>query len=148
MLGQLVTLETSQERRLKMTGNKPLIASVLIFVLALIYGGIYQSSSFLMSLADTSLPYMVLRGGVAVLLVILLLSKPPRSYLVRMTVGIASVVLATLSIGMLYSYEVRVFDAVVFLEVAIIFALEALEVRTIHVKEKYLPPKKINVRTA
>ena len=98
MLGQLVTLETSQERRLKMTGNKPLIASVLIFVLALIYGGIYQSSTFLMSLADTSLPYMVLRGGVAVLLVILLLSKPPRSYLVRMTVGIASVVLATMSI--------------------------------------------------
>ena len=131
-----------------MTGNKPLIASVLIFVLALIYGGIYQSSTFLMSLADTSLPYMVLRGGVAVLLVILLLSKPPRSYLVRMTVGIASVVLAALSIGMLYSYEVRVFDAVVFLEVAIIFALEALEVRTIHVKEKYLPPRKITVRTA
>ena len=67
MLGQLVTLETSQERRLKMTGNKPLIASVLLFVLALMYGGIYHSSSFLMSFVDASLPYMVLRGGVAAL---------------------------------------------------------------------------------
>ena len=131
-----------------MTGNKPLIASVLLFVLALMYGGIYHSSSFLMSFVDASLSYMVLRGGVAALLVVLLLSKPPRSYLVRMVVGMASVIVAALSIGMLYSYEVRVFDAVVFLEVAIIFALEALEVRTIHVKEKYLPPRKITVRTA
>lgn len=130
-----------------MTGNKLLIGSVLVFVVALMLGGIYYPNSLLMSLADPSMSYVALRAVIVALLIVLLVTRPPRTYTVRMLIGIGSVVLAALSFGALFSYEVRLLDAAVFLEVAIIFALESLEVRTIHVKEKYLPPKRIPVKT-
>lgn len=131
-----------------MTGSKLLIGSVLLFVVALIMGSVYYTDTTVMSMADTSMAFTSLRVAVAGLLAVLLVTRPPRSYGIRVIMGTLAAALGALSVGLLFSYEMRLLDALVFLEVAIIFAVEALEVRTIRVKDRNQPPKRIAVRSA
>lgn len=130
-----------------MTGSKLLIGSALLLVLAMLAGGIYFPQTALMSMADTSTAFMALRIAIAGVLVVLLVTRPPRSYGVRRAVGVLSVALGALSVSLLLQYEVRILDALVFLEVAILLAIEALEVRTIDIKQEHQPPRRIAVRT-
>lgn len=128
-----------------MTG-RILIGSTLLFVLVLILGGIYYPGSLAMNFADTSLVYTYLRVVIAILLVVLLVFPPPRSHAIRTVIGAWSIILGVLSFQLLFSYQMYLLDAIVFIEVAIIFAVEALETRrTIPVSKKHSPAKKIPV---
>lgn len=131
-----------------MTGTKLLIGSTLLLIVALLLGGLYYPDSLLMSLINTSDPYFYIRGVIAVLLLSLLVTKPPRSRLLRTVIGAWSIVLGFVSIQSLFNYQLALFDALVFLEVAVIFAVEALETRvTIPVNKKPSQPHRIPVVT-
>lgn len=112
-----------------MTGTRLLIGSTLLLVVGLLVGSIMYPTTTAMSLADTSPLFTAIRSSIVVLLVWLLLTKPPRSYALRIGVGAWALALATLTVVLLFSYQIRVFDAIIFLEVAVIFAVEALESR-------------------
>lgn len=130
-----------------MLAHKSLIGLLLILVIALLIGGIYYPGSFMMSLAGTDTLYSLIRGAIVVLLIGLLVTNPPRSYVLRAIIGVWSVLLAATSVQLLYSYRVNILDAIVFIEIAIIFAIEALETRrrTIPVSKKHSPARKIHV---
>ncbi|HAC56441.1 TPA: hypothetical protein DCF80_02980 [Candidatus Saccharibacteria bacterium] len=131
-----------------MTGTKLLISWTLLLVIALLLGSVYFPDTLLMSLTDTSPSYTIIRIVVALLLLSLLITKPPRSKLLRAVIGGWSVILAVVSVQSLFNYQLRFFDALVFLEIAIIFAIEALETRvTIPVDKKPSQQYKIPVAT-
>lgn len=128
-----------------MSSGKTLIISTLLFVLLLLTGSIYFPQTFLMSLADTSVTYQVLRAAIVILLVSILVTKPPRSLKLRSMIGAWSFLLAIQAVESLLSYHLRLLDGLVFLEVAIILAIEALETRQIPVTKKPSPAKRIPV---
>jgi len=131
-----------------MTNTKLLIGSTLLLVIALLLGAVYYPDTLIMSLTDTSLSYTIIRIIVALLLLSLLITKPPRSYALRAVIGGWSMILAYVSFTSLFSYQLRLFDALVFLEIAIIFAIEALETRvTIPVDKRPSEQYKIPVAT-
>lgn len=131
-----------------MTSGKTLVISTLLFVLLLLAGSIYFPDTFLMSLADTSPTYLFLRAAIVVLLISILVTKPPRSLMLRGMIGSWSFLLAVQAIEALFSYELRLLDGLVFLEVAIILAIEALETRQIPVTKKHTPARRIPVVSA
>ncbi len=128
---------------------KFLIASTFIFVTALLVGGLYYPGSFAMNLADTTTTFAALRAVVAVLLVGLLITNPPRSIVLRSIIGVTSLLLVSISTYLVMNFQMYVLDAVVFLQVAIIFGIEALESRriVIPVREKRTEVHKIPVYT-
>lgn len=131
-----------------MTGTKWLIASTLVVVMALMAGGVYYPDALVMSMADTSLYFTLIRGVIVVLLLSLLLTKPPRSQALRLVIGLWSALLATVSLQGFIDYRIQLFDALIFLEVAVIFAVEALETRvTIPVSKKPSQRHRIPVAT-
>lgn len=68
-----------------------------------------------------------LRIGILVLLVTLLLTSPPRSFRLRMLSGAACGVMIIMSFVQLTAFNTYIIDAIIYLELAIIFAIEALE---------------------
>lgn len=128
-----------------MNSGKTLVTLTLLFVISLFTGSLYFPDTFMMSLADTSTTYQFLRGAIIVLLISLIITTPPRSLMLRGIIGSWSLVLAVLAIEALFSYQVRLLDGLVFLEVAIILALEALEAKQIPVSKKPSPARRIPV---
>jgi hypothetical protein len=133
-----------------MTGYKLLIGATLLLVAGLIVGSIFSPDSLMVSLAGTDMTSSMLRIGVGVLLLVLLFTNPPRSYALRSVLGAGAIVLAIVSVQMLLSYRLYLLDAIVFLEVAILFGIEALEVRSrsIPVRHKETKAHKIPVLSA
>lgn len=128
---------------------KFLIATTFMFVTALLVGGLYYQDSFAMNLADTSLNFAVLRAILGVLLIGLLVTNPPRSLPLRSIVGFTSILLVVMSVYLVMNFQMFLLDAVMFLQVAIIFGIEALETRrtVIPVREKRSAVQKIPVYT-
>lgn len=132
-------------RRNSMETSKWLIGSTLAFVVALFAGGIYYPDTLIMSFAETGSLFTWLRGIMIVLLLSLLVTNPPRSKALRSILAVWAVVLGWLGLSQMYMYELNPLDAAVFLELSIIFAIEALEARQIPVHKKPTIPKKISV---
>ena len=107
--------------------SKVLIGLTLAFVAALLVGGVYFPNSFAMAFAGTSSAFMVVRIAIAILLSALLFTKPPRSVYFRAMLGVWAVSLSILASQLLMNYQLNLLDAVMFIEVAIIFGVEALE---------------------
>lgn len=128
-----------------MTTGKTLLISTLLFVTLLYVGGIYFPNTFLMSLADTSHTYTFLRGAIIVLLLSILITNPPRSFALRAMIGSWSFLLAIQSVEVLFSYKLRLLDSLVFMEVAIILGIEALETKQIPVIKKPSPARRVPV---
>lgn len=128
-----------------MTSGKTLVTLTLLFVATLFAGSIYFPDTFVMSLADTSAMYQFLRGAIVVLLISLLVTTPPRSMALRTMIGGWSFLLAVQAVEALVSYQLRLLDGLVFLEVAIILGIEALETRQIPVTKKPSPARRIPV---
>lgn len=128
---------------------KFLIATTLVFVSALLIGGMYYPDSFAMNLADTTTTFTVLRAVICLMLIGLLFTNPPRSLALRSIVGVGSVFLFVMNAYLVTNFQVFLLDAVVFLEVAIIFGIEALESRrtAIPVRKKPSAIHKIPVYT-
>lgn len=104
-----------------------LIAATFVLVSALLVGGLYYPDSYAMILADTTMTFTILRSVVCVLLIGLLVTNPPRSIVLRNIIGASSVFLLILTSYLLLNFQMHLLDAIVFVEVAIIFGIEALE---------------------
>ena len=76
---------------------------------------------------SSTVEYQTVRIILIVLLFGVLFTTPPRSVRFRMTLGVVAVALLFGSAAMLLGYHMKVLDAVIFLEIAIICGIEALE---------------------
>lgn len=128
--------------------SKLLIGLTLGLVVVLIIGGLWFPASLMMAFAGSTVVYTALRIVMVVLLVALLFTKPPRSKLFRTMLATWSFALAVLATQLLMTYQLHLLDAIVFLEVAIIFGVEALEmnVSSVAAASKKRVAKKIPVR--
>lgn len=133
-----------------MNTGKSLIAMTLLYVTLLLGACFMFPHSFLTSVADPSLGYAVLRGVIIALLISLLVTKPPRSRKLRAVIGAGSVLFGMMAIQSIFNYDMRLLDSVVFMEVAIILGIEALETRVVHVHVRAEPSltKKVKVTSA
>lgn len=136
---------------------KNLIAgATALFVLLLFIGGIFYPNTLEMRLADTSSASTLMRAVIIGLLVTVLVTNPPRSRALRSVLGVWSLLLAALASSIFVTYTVEFLDALVFLQVAIILGIEALEVspeprstkRRIPVRYARPTPRKINITMA
>ena len=110
-----------------MTVSKSLIVATFLLVAVLLVGGVYFPTNPLMWFAGTSDVYQVIRGVILALMVALFLSRPPRSIIFRVLLGVSAAALLAVPIFGVITYQIGAVDAVVFTEVAIILAIEALE---------------------
>lgn len=127
--------------------SKVLIGWTLVFIAALLLTGLYYPQSLLMAFAGSGTAYIIIRAVIMVLLIGLLVTHPPRSLLFRTMLGVWAVALSVLVGQLLLSYQIHILDAVVFIEVAIIFAIEALEMSKVGKPvARKIPVRKISVR--
>lgn len=127
--------------------SKMLIGWTLVFVSVLLIGGLYYPQSLLMAFAGTGTAYLVVRVAVMLLLIGLLVTNPPRSHLFRTMLGVWAVALSVLAAQLLLTYQLHLLDAIVFIEVAIIFGVEALEMsKAGKPVTRKIPVRKISVR--
>ena len=89
-----------------------------------------------------------LRVGILVLLVTLLFTNPPRSYRLRMLSGVTSLIMLSMSMMQLMAFNTYIVDAVIYLELAIIFAIEALELHTQNTTHPSLTTRRQKVSTS
>lgn len=107
-----------------------LIIATLLLTVALILGEHYYPNAPLMWMTIASPEGTWLRYGVIGLLALVLFSHPPRGVVMRAGLGGSALILAIATIQWLTSYHIGLIDAVVYIEVAIIVGIEALEVAT------------------
>ena len=105
-----------------------------------IYGGSFASVVFLLAgtylfsgspimwLAGTSLAYTIFRIIMAVMLLTVLVTTPPRKLYVRIAMGILAVVLVGWGIGLLMQGSYKILDMILFVELGLAFGLGALEI--------------------
>lgn len=107
--------------------KKLLIVGTILLTGALLVSGVFYPDYPLMWLASTSADYSVVRGVLIAILAVLLFSNPPRAVYFRIFLAACAGVLGIATIGLLLTYNMNLIDAIVFMEIAIIFAIEALE---------------------
>lgn len=123
---------TTSEKKFT-TKHMIVIGSILMAVL-LLWGGIMQPDSFLMSFASVGPEHTALRAVILGSLIAILVSRPPRSFPFRMLLGaVSSLVLVVACVSMI-DYQIGVLDAFLYLEVSIILAIEAIESQTVSVR--------------
>jgi hypothetical protein len=115
--------------------KKLLIVITTFLVSAMLFSGLYQPDAPLMWLASTSIYYAYMRAALIIVLVTLLVTSPPRSGYFRLFLAAFSSALAISTILLSYWYAISLLDAVIFIEVAIIFMIESLEASTADVKK-------------
>jgi hypothetical protein len=125
-------------RRMDMSVRTLLIGSTLLITSGLLVGGIYYPNDFFMHFAASSPVYTALRVSIIVIMVGLLLTEPPRSVVFRTIVASWAVLLTSLVINLLVTYQVNLFDIIMFMELAVIFTIESLEAGT---------PRMVDVQT-
>ena len=111
----------------RITAKQSLAFASLLMVAVLLAGGVWYPDSFLMSFADTGIVHSVLRGLVIIGLAVIVVSRPPRSERVRLLLGTLSSIILAGACASMVDYHVGLLDAVVYLLVSIVLALEALE---------------------
>lgn len=105
----------------------------------LLYNGIFQTDTFLMSFANSGPVHTVIRITVLIGLAVVLISKPPRSAPVRLILGsLSSVVLMGACVSIM-DYHIGVLDALLYLQVSIILAMEAIEDKKAPVRFPQIP---------
>jgi hypothetical protein len=115
--------------------KKLLIIMTTLIVCAMLFDGLYQPDAPLMWLAATTLNYAYMRAALIVVLVMLLLTSPPRSHYFRIFLAGFSSALFIGTILLASWYAVGLLDAIIFIEVSIIFMIEALEADAVRVKK-------------
>lgn len=119
--------------------SKLLVGSTILMVVALVVGSVVYPNSLVMNFAGKTESYDFLRGGLVVLLIGLLVTNPPRSVLLRSVLATGSVLLVATSVHLLLTYQINILDVIVFMQIAIIFGIEALEPGTATIKGFSLP---------
>jgi hypothetical protein len=109
-------------------GVKRLLIIATIFLVGMmLFDGLYHKDAPLMWLASTSPDYVYIRTILVVVLTALFVSSPPRSYRFRLFLGGCAAALFGGTLWLSMSYAIGLLDTVIFVEVAIIFMIEALE---------------------
>jgi hypothetical protein len=104
-----------------------LIITTTLLIGAMLFDGVYNPDSPLMWLASTAIAYAYVRLGLMVILLGLLAFRPPRSLQARVFLGSIAGILGISTFILVGQYSIEFLDAIVFIEVAIILMLEALE---------------------
>lgn len=107
-------------KRLIITGTIALVAAMLI-------GPHINNDALFSELWSSQLAYDAIRVALIATLLMLVFSKPPRSTHFRALLSVMAVVLLASAPAMLLHYQMKLLDAVVFVQIAIIFAIEAAE---------------------
>jgi hypothetical protein len=127
-------------------GVKRLLIIITTFIVcAMLFSGLYQPDAPLMWLAATTTNYAYMRAALVIVLLTLLVTNPPRSGYFRVFLAAFSAALGISTILLSYWYAIGILDAIIFIEVAIIFMIESLEVEAEEVKKisfKYTLAKK------
>lgn len=100
------------------------IASLLI---VLLFGVFHLFTDPTFTAPVGSIGFEIGRALVAVLLVFLLITDPPRSLRVRTALGAAAFMTFVIALQSFFTYQIGFIDCVLYVEVAIIVGLEALE---------------------
>jgi len=128
--------------------NRTIFGGSLASVIFLIAGTYLFSNSPIMWLASTSLGYTIFRCLVAVALVVVLVTNPPRRLIVRALMGTLAAVMAGWGIALILGDSMHLLDIILFLELGFAFGLEALElneeeiderIEQLHHPEEYVP---------
>ncbi len=107
--------------------KKILIAATVALLAAITVATSVGQDHLLAAFASNDIILQIVRVVLIVLLAGLLLSSPPRSMHFRTILGVVSGLLTLSVLVMLERYAIRLLDAALFVEVAIIFALESIE---------------------
>jgi hypothetical protein len=102
--------------------------------------GIISPDGFIMSFSSAGLVHTLLRATVVTGLIIVLLSRPPRSIATRIFLGALSAVLTAGSLAAMVDYQIGFLDIALYGEVAILLLLEAIEKQTSAVTFKQKKP--------
>lgn len=116
--------------------KKLLIVGTITLIATLFVGSIVYPDSLLMVFASTEVIHSVFRVGLILLLGSLLFIRPPRALAFRILLVTASALLMVASLGMLFGSNGHMLDATVYLEGALIFLVEALELSTDRIDNK------------
>ncbi|HEX7484041.1 MAG TPA: hypothetical protein VF281_02715 [Candidatus Saccharimonadales bacterium] len=104
-----------------------LIITTTLLIGAMLFDGLYYPNSPLMWLASTDTVYAYVRLGLMICLLGLLVFRPPRLFYNRVFLGVLAGGLAAITCVLVGEYTIEFLDAIIFIEVAIIFMIEALE---------------------
>ena len=108
--------------------KKILILATISILLSLLLLGIFSPMSYPMLFAATTQNYVLIRAGLIILLLSLLVYKPPREPIIRSGLALVGTMLWFASMSILVSYEMKVLDSLVLLETAILLYIEAAEI--------------------
>lgn len=104
-----------------------LIAGTATFLLAIMIGTAVAQDNLVQAFASSEPVLQVIRLLLIGLLASLFFTSPPRNIYFRLILGVCSVFLAVGSIAMLVDYYMLVLDTLIFIEIAIIFVINAIE---------------------
>lgn len=111
-----------------LTVQKLLIVATLILVLLFNVFHIYTDPTSLAPVG--SIGFEIGRLLTALFLFFLLITDPPRSLLFRSILGVSACIIFGITTYSFFSYQLGFIDSVLYIEVAIILGLEALEPKT------------------
>lgn len=118
------------KQKVNISSKQVITAGSILMALWLLGSSIMQPDGFVMSFAAGGAVHGVLRGLIVGALLAVLLSRPPRSMPFRIVLGaVSSVVLAGACVSMM-DYQIGILDAILYLQVSIILAIEAIENQT------------------
>lgn len=107
--------------------KKLLIVGTILLTGTLLVSGTYFPDFPLLWMAGNSIVIELVRATMIVILSVLLFSNPPRSLYLRYSIGAISLLLCATTAALMLHYKISPVDAVLFLEIAVIFGIEALE---------------------
>ena len=111
-----------------LTVQKLLIVATLMIVLLFDVFHVYTDPTSLAPVG--SIGFEIGRYLTALFLFFLLITDPPRSLLFRSILGVSACVIFGIATYSLFTYQLGFIDSVLYMEVAIILGLEALEPKT------------------
>ena len=110
-----------------MNTKKILIYATSIIVGAMLFSGLYDPNSPLMWLASSTNEYAYMRVALIAVLVSLLITNPARSRYFRTFLASFAAALFASTLFLVNAFTIELVDAIIFIEVAIIFMIEAIE---------------------
>ena len=107
--------------------NKTLFSGSLVCVITLMFGSVLFPHNLLMELAGTSVTVNFFRGVVAVILLAVLFTSPPRRWALRAGMGIFAITLMVIGVMTSFGNSMHLLDAILYLQLSCALGMEALE---------------------
>lgn len=121
------TLPIATTKLKRFDSAKVTILSTIATLVAVLYTSFTHVTNGINFFITPDISYDIVRAGAVAILISLLFITAPRSMAMRLFLGLIATVLFAGSIWLLLDYQMLLLDAVVFIAVAIVFCIEALE---------------------